>query len=113
MPGHEVGVNAHDAHGAGSNAEAYAAGFVGLGADFNETLLAAKAACDHDPKVTGWGGYGEGQASAIARVENHGLSLSENIQGGASEAAFTDQDSGVEFTAIDVPLSRDPNISFH
>ncbi|MFD3684208.1 hypothetical protein ACFWTE_05230 [Nocardiopsis sp. NPDC058631] len=110
MSGHEVGVNAYDAYGAGSDAEAYASGFVGLGEDFNETLLAAKAACDHDPKVTGWSAYGEEQAEAMAKVANHGIALSENVQAGASEASSTDEQSSAEFLAGDGSLSRPLNV---
>lgn len=38
-----------------------------------------------DAEVNGWDAYGEEQATAIAKVEEHGLSLAENIQGGASD----------------------------
>ncbi|WP_435107742.1 hypothetical protein [Nocardiopsis synnemataformans] len=110
MPGHEAGVNPYDAYGIGSNAEAYASGFIGLGEDFNEVLLSAKSACAPDPQVTGWSAYGEEQAEAMAKVENHGVSLAENVQAGASEAAATDHSSAEDFVPVDSPLSRPPNL---
>ncbi|MGW5880140.1 hypothetical protein ACWFMI_26690 [Nocardiopsis terrae] len=110
MPVHELGVNVVEAYGSGQDAEAYASGFVGLGSDFDAALQTAKIACKHDPKVSGWEAYGEEQAAAIAKVEDHGLSLAENIQGGAADVAATDQEASETYNAIDYPLSRQPNV---
>lgn len=109
MPTHEIGVNPHDAYGAGADAEQYAAGFNGLHADFNDVLEAAETACADDPEVTGWSAYGMEQAEAIAEVEAHGVSLAENVQGGASEAANTDAQASEGFEAVDMPPSRPVN----
>ncbi|WP_306370669.1 hypothetical protein [Nocardiopsis sp. CC223A] len=109
MSGHEVGVNARDAYQSGNTAESYAADFIGLGEDFKAVLDAAKSACDHEPEVTGWEAYGEEQAEAIAKVEEHGLSLAENVQAGAAEASHTDVDSGDGFSEAGSPLGRPIN----
>lgn len=109
MPSHELGVNPHDAYGAGAEAEQYASAFDGLHADFNDVLEAADTACADDPRVEGWSAYGEEQAEAIAEVEAHGVSLAENVQGGASEAANTDVQGSEEFAAVDMPPSRPIN----
>lgn len=110
VSGHEVGVNPVEAYGAGQDAEAYASGFVGLGADFNAALDAAKSACDHEPEVSGWDAYGEEQAAAIAEVEEHGISLAENIQGGASDISATDEESSDIYAGINFDSVIPPNI---
>ncbi|WP_143847106.1 hypothetical protein [Nocardiopsis sp. JB363] len=107
---HEVGVNVHDAYGAGASAEEYASAFNGLHDDFNDVLSSASAACADDPKVGGWSDYGEEQAEAIARVENHGISLAENVQGGASETANVDSQASEVYNSTDVPMARPVNI---
>lgn len=103
MPMNELGVNVHDAYGAGANAQDYASSFEGLHVDFNDLLNAAKDACADDPRVTGWSAYGEEQADAIARVEHHGVGLGENIQGGAAEVANTDSQAAEAYAAVNVP----------
>ena len=90
MPRNELGVNVHDAYGAGVNAEDYASAFHGLHADFNDILDAADNACADEPEVTGWSAYGAEQTDAIAKVEDHGVALAENIQGGAADVGNTD-----------------------
>lgn len=110
MPLHEVGVNVQDAYGAGASAEEYASAFNGLHDDFNDVLSSASAACADDPKVGGWSEYGEEQAEAMARVENHGVSLAENVQGGASETANTDGQASEVYNSADVPMARPVNL---
>lgn len=92
------------------DAEAYASGFVGLGEDFNAALDTAKAACDHEPEVSGWDAYGEEQAAAIAKVEDHGVSLAENIQGGASDIAATDEENSETYAGFDINSVIPPNV---
>ena len=88
-----MGVNVEAARGEAQNAEACAADFVGLSADFTDALQTAKSACEHEPEVGGWGPYGEAQSTAIAKVEAHGLSLAEHIRGTAAEVADTDNEA--------------------
>ena len=111
MPGHELGVNPVEAYSSGQDAEAYASGFTGLGDDFDAALQTAKTACKHDPEVKGWDAYGEEQAAAIAKVENHGISLAENIHGGAADVATTDHEAAESYDAVAHPLNRPPNVS--
>ncbi len=110
MPQNTVGVNVEDAHGAGGAAGRYAAGFNGLHADFNDVLQSAEDACKDDPQVTGWSTYGSEQAGVIAEVEEHGVSLAENVQGGAAGAANSDAESGELYESVDVPLPRSINL---
>ncbi len=105
MPMNELGVNVTDAYGAGADAGQYASSFTGLHADFLDLLNAAKDVCADEPAVTGWSAYGEEQADAIARVEEHGVGLAENVQGGASEVAMTDAQAGEAYEAVDLPVN--------
>lgn len=109
MSGHEAGANVVDAHGAGQDAESYAAGFSGLGLDFDDALQEAKTACQNDPEVTGWSQYGDDQAEAISSVERHGISIGENVQGGASEISRTDEEASEIIGETEANLPRELN----
>lgn len=60
--------------------------------------------------MSGWDAYGEEQAAAIAKVEEHGISLAENIQGGASDISTTDEESSDIYAGINFDSVIPPNI---
>ena len=111
MPGHEVGVDPHDAHGKGADAEDYAAGFKALVTDFERVLGEdAYSAAGDTPKFSGLKTFVDQQSAAMEKVEEHGESLGRNVQSGAQEADSTDSESADGMAGASNGLSRRINI---
>lgn len=106
--GNEFGVDPRDAYVAGSGAEAYADGFSGLSADFEDIINAAKGYAGTSPyQFEMWQQFSEEQVGFMEEVQRHGVALGNNAQSGATDAQATDSEVAGEFPGgLNRPLNQ-------
>ncbi|MCY9786317.1 hypothetical protein KIK06_20700 [Nocardiopsis sp. EMB25] len=95
----EAGANPIEAMEGGEYAETLAAAMAGLADMFDLLMEDAEAAAGHTDVVAGFRTFKEEFAQDLIDVQEHGLSLANNIQAGASEIARNDLEGAEDYNS--------------
>lgn len=96
----EIGVDPNEAVTAGQQVETISESFAGLIKEFQATVENAEAVAVEAPCRRGYGPFGETNTGAMAKVEEHGVTLGGNVQAGGAEAGITDAENATDFTTV-------------
>ncbi|MEV2278394.1 hypothetical protein AB0I72_22680 [Nocardiopsis sp. NPDC049922] len=105
----EAGANPIEAMEGGEYAQTLAAAMAGLADMFDLLMEDAEAGAGHSDVMAGFRKYRDEYGQDIVDVQQHGLSLADNIQAGASEVARNDLESAEEY---DTPWESHRDINF-
>ncbi|MFI6575641.1 hypothetical protein ACIBFB_07550 [Nocardiopsis sp. NPDC050513] len=105
----EAGGNTIEAMEGGEYAETLAAAMAGLADTFDILMEDAESASGHEDVRAGFRALREEAAQALIDVQEHGLSLADNIQAGSGRIAVNDLDSARDY---DHPWESHRDINF-
>ncbi|MEY9214361.1 hypothetical protein NI17_020190 [Thermobifida halotolerans] len=106
--GNEAGANPQEAASKGEAAEEMANAMAGLADTFEDLITEVRDAASiyvHN----GYSRFRDDHYDSIKKVQDHGMTLANNIQAGAGEAALTDLDASGGYQGAWPSLSRDIN----
>ncbi|WP_083947947.1 hypothetical protein [Thermobifida cellulosilytica] len=109
--GNEAGANPGAAAAKGATAEEMAEAMAGLADTFDDLITEVRAAAG-SYVAAGYSRFRDDHYDSIKKVQDHGLTLADNIQAGAAEAALTDLDTSDGYQGAWPSLSRDINGSY-